>query len=63
MRTYIIIASILVGMGLIAGIYRAGASSEKAKQLQEITDTKERINEAISDGVGVGWRDRLHEAQ
>lgn len=63
MRTYIIIASVLVGMALIAGIYRAGASSEKAKQQQEITDTKERINEAISDGVGVDWRDRLHKAQ
>lgn len=63
MRTYIIIASVLVGMALISGIYRAGASSEKAKQQQEIANTKERINEAISDGVGVDWRDRLHEAQ
>ena len=63
MRTYIIIAAVLVGMGLIAGIYRAGQSSEKAKQQQQIIDTKERINEAISDGVGVDWRDRLHEAQ
>lgn len=49
---------------LVLGIFWAGASwndtKRDNKELIDQIETKDKINEAISDGVGVPWRDRLN---
>ena len=47
----------------LAGVFWAGATHNDTKRdneaLKAEAETKDRINETISDGVGVPWRDRL----
>lgn len=62
-RAYLGLAIGVAFFALAFGIYKSGQRSERVKQQLEIIETKDRINEAISDGVGIDWRDRLHNAQ
>lgn len=53
----------LVVVLALTGAYIAGGRANDAKRdakaLREQIETGNRINEAISDGAGVNWRDRL----
>ena len=53
----------IAALAIVAGLFRAGARHNDNKRdneaLKDRAETEERINEKISSGVGVPWRDRL----
>jgi hypothetical protein len=55
----------IAALAVVAALFRAGARHNDTKRDNEATtaeaETKERIDESISNGVGVPWRDRLRD--